>query len=145
MRRLICTFVVCIWQKQVFSWRGSIHLSRLWLMENIPRIMQMRYEFHYSDIYVTTSGFLTVNQDLLWQVFDVTQPDVALHSQVHENVGFMVTDLLLNLWLKKHYFLQFFLEVKALFHPSIWLSKTWAICFIFLIILAFIYCYVFAI
>ena len=23
MRRLICTFVVCIWLKQVFSWRGS--------------------------------------------------------------------------------------------------------------------------
>ena len=24
MRRLICAFVVRIWQKQVFSWRGSI-------------------------------------------------------------------------------------------------------------------------
>ena len=25
MRRLISTFVVCIWQKQVFSWFGSFH------------------------------------------------------------------------------------------------------------------------
>ena len=25
MRRLICVFVVHIWQKQVFSWRGSYH------------------------------------------------------------------------------------------------------------------------
>ena len=29
MRRLICAFVVCMWHKQVFSWRGSYH-SRDW-------------------------------------------------------------------------------------------------------------------
>ena len=27
MHRLICAFVVCIWQKQVFSWRSSYSLS----------------------------------------------------------------------------------------------------------------------
>ena len=29
--RLICTFVVCIWHKQVFSWRGSYHMPILGL------------------------------------------------------------------------------------------------------------------
>ena len=30
MRRWICTFVVCIWHKQVFLWRGSYDKSKVW-------------------------------------------------------------------------------------------------------------------
>ena len=36
LRRLICTFVVRIWQKQVFSWQGSFFMHTGWLYLKSP-------------------------------------------------------------------------------------------------------------
>ena len=37
MRRLICAFVVRIWHKLVFSWRGSVQLFHPWKFENAQK------------------------------------------------------------------------------------------------------------
>ena len=42
MRRLICSFVVPIWLKQVFSWRGSYHVTCLLLFDPLGQIHWLR-------------------------------------------------------------------------------------------------------
>ena len=49
MRRLICTFVVRIWQKHVFSWRGSILIiipssARFQILSNLLDLVKDRAE-----------------------------------------------------------------------------------------------------
>ena len=99
MRRLICAFVICIWHKQVLSWRGS-HVPTKFVYEpdkcfsdnlNLTRVHQWKPDQNLKDdvrYYNLTHSYYRI-----W--FDVVQKPVPARGDHQEAASFSIEDILI--------------------------------------------------
>ena len=78
MRRLICTFVVRIWHKQIFSWRGSISCCLLFPDEDESSLYSPVF---YSPLCVHYWTLSVCSGEIFWHIYATVQMFINVPRQ----------------------------------------------------------------
>ena len=94
MRRLICTFVVCIWHKQVLSWRSSYVKEVIWVRQTLHVMNRDQGGINLSNIYrhlLSTRNQPCGNHNkfcdiIVWRRFSITSSPKGNNRSPESNV-----------------------------------------------------------